>query len=228
MKKGKIFLFCICIVVVLSCTFIIFTKSRSNSKNSSNSYNKKEITHKMKNNQIKEDNKKENESLKEKNITNDEKSDKVENTKTSDEVSKKLTNDSEKKTDTKTIHNSSTNKNNNSVQSNSSNNNASNSKSERPMTAWEKLGISEEQYNNSPGPNEGEIAFRKPESVCESTANSITNMYAFVTHVGDVKSYSDKYIGCWITIHLPSGEWMFYGKFKEREKRGEFKDALIS
>lgn len=90
------------------------------------------------------------------------------------------------------------------------------------QTEWEKLGISEYDYYNSPGPNEGQIAFRGAESECERIATDITNTYGFVTHYGDVKSYSERYIGCWITVHLPNGNRMFYNEFKARESRGEF------
>ena len=89
-------------------------------------------------------------------------------------------------------------------------------------TAWELLGISEYDYYNSPGPNEGELAFRESESKCDNVATSITNTYGFVTHFGDVYSYSESYIGCWITVHLPDGRRMFYNEFISRVNRGEF------
>lgn len=92
------------------------------------------------------------------------------------------------------------------------------------QTEWDKLGISEYDYYNSPGPNEGELAFRDAESKCDAVGTNISNKYGFVTHSGDVKSYSENYIGCWITIHLADGSWMFYREFLEREKRGEFKE----
>lgn len=91
------------------------------------------------------------------------------------------------------------------------------------QTEWEKLGISEYDYYNSPAKNEGEIAFRDAESVCDSVSANISNKYGLVTHFGDVKSYSENYIGCWITIHLADGSWMFYKEFLAREKLGEFK-----
>ena len=91
-----------------------------------------------------------------------------------------------------------------------------------PQNPWERLGISENDYYNSPAPNEGEIAFRESESKCDSVATSITNTYGFVTHFGDVYSYSESYIGCWITVHLPDGRKMFYNEFISRANRGEF------
>lgn len=91
------------------------------------------------------------------------------------------------------------------------------------QTEWEKLGISEYDYYNSPGENEGEIAFSDAVSVCDGVGANISDKYGLVTHSGDVKSYSENYIGCWITIHLADGSWMFYNEFKVREARGEFK-----
>lgn len=89
-------------------------------------------------------------------------------------------------------------------------------------TEWEKLGISEYDYYNSPRPNEGEIAFREPESKCERVSNEITNMYHFTTSYGDVHSYSEDYIGCWLIVYMRDGSWIFYKEFKQREARGEF------
>ena len=89
-----------------------------------------------------------------------------------------------------------------------------------PKTAWELLGISEYDYYNSPAPNEGEIA--KDIVDCEAKSEEITNKYGFVTHSGDVYSYSENYIGCWITVHFPDGRRMFYNEFDSRANRGEF------
>lgn len=91
------------------------------------------------------------------------------------------------------------------------------------QTEWGKLGISEYDYYNSPGENEGEVAFRDAVSVCDSEGAKISDKYSLVVHTGDVRSYSEKYIGCWITVHLQDGSWMFYNEFKVREARGEFK-----
>lgn len=90
------------------------------------------------------------------------------------------------------------------------------------QTPWGALGISEYDYYNNPAPNEGELAFRESESKCDSVATLIANQYGFVTHFGDVYSYSESYIGCWITIHLPDGRRMFYNEFMSRVNRGEF------
>lgn len=228
MKRRKILLVCICIITVLSCSFIIYSKNKNNVKSISNFSNKIEKSDKPKNNKSAGNDKKE-DIVEEKNKSTEEKKEKKDSQNRINDVSKKSSNTTTNNTNEKkdnsnnSTSNNSSNKSNNTTQSSST----SSVKVEKTMTAWEKLGISEYEYYNSPGPNEGEIAFNKPESACESAANTITKMYAFVTHFGDVKSYSDRYIGCWITIHLPNGEWMFYGKFKEREKRGDFKDALI-
>ena len=64
------------------------------------------------------------------------------------------------------------------------------------QTEWEKLGISEYDYYNSPTPSDGEIAFREEESKCDAVTSEITSKYSFVTHYGDVRSYSNKYLGC--------------------------------
>lgn len=89
-------------------------------------------------------------------------------------------------------------------------------------TEWEKLGISEYDYYNSPRPNEGEIAFREPESTCDRVSQEIASQYHFRTQYGDVHSYSEDYIGCWIVVNMYDGSWMFYSEFKQREARGEF------
>ena len=96
----------------------------------------------------------------------------------------------------------------------------------RTLTEWEKLGISEYEYYHSPAPNEGEIAFYSSESVCANEANSIVTKYKVVTNYGDVKSYSENYLGCWIVVKLPNGSWMFYKEFKNREANGEFNYLL--
>lgn len=90
----------------------------------------------------------------------------------------------------------------------------------KTLTEWEKLGISEYDYYNTPTPNEGEIA--KGITDCDSKAKEINDEYGFNVHSGDVKSYSDKYLGCWITIHFNDSSWMFYNEFKARADRGEF------
>ena len=90
------------------------------------------------------------------------------------------------------------------------------------QTEWGKLGISEYDYYNRPAPGEGEIAFSEAESKCDAVADNITNQYSFVTHTGDVRSRSENYLGCWITIHFADGSYMFYKEFMSRVNRGEF------
>ena len=89
-------------------------------------------------------------------------------------------------------------------------------------TEWEKLGISEYQYYNEPSPNEGEIAFRDSMEKCESVAIDINNRYSFNTNYGDIYSYSEDYIGCWIIVYIENNNWIFYNEFKQREQSGEF------
>ena len=105
-----------------------------------------------------------------------------------------------------------------------SNNDANNYVAPRTMTEWEKLGISEWDYYNSPAPNEGELATNIND--CDTEANNIISKYKLVAHSGDVYSYSDDYLGCWIVVNMSDGSWMFYNEFKNREKSGEFNYLL--
>lgn len=108
-------------------------------------------------------------------------------------------------------------KSSNDYQPNNSNNTTTTPKI---LTEWEKLGISEYDYYNTPTPNEGEIANEITD--CDSKADEINVEYGFITHSGDVRSYSNNYLGCWITIHFNDGSWIFYNEFKARADRGEF------
>ena len=48
---------------------------------------------------------------------------------------------------------------------------------ETPLTEWEKLGISEYDYYNTPSDNEGELAFKGDTSLCQNEINRLINQY---------------------------------------------------
>lgn len=89
---------------------------------------------------------------------------------------------------------------------------------ETPLTEWEKLGISEYDYYNTPSDNEGELAFKGNTSLCQNEINRLINQYYdsgidggnYYTING---KYTHSYLGCGIKIYM-NGNTYTYNQIK--------------
>lgn len=88
----------------------------------------------------------------------------------------------------------------------------------RELTAWEKLGISEYDYYNTPSDNEGELAFKGSTSLCQNEINRLVNKYYdsgidggnYYTING---KYTHAYLGCGIKMYM-NGNTYTYSQIK--------------
>lgn len=86
------------------------------------------------------------------------------------------------------------------------------------LTEWEKLGISEYDYYNTPSDNEGELAFKGDTSLCQNEINRLINQYYdsgidggnYYTING---KYTHSYLGCGIKIYI-NGNTYTYNQIK--------------
>lgn len=214
MRKKFILLVCV-IFLILSCFAIYISKNKVSASEKDNIFNKIQKSKHTENSKS-NSSKKENDIKDKANIT------------TEDEIRNDNLENKDNKSNNAPSKNDNAKEDNSKVMKSITHNDGKQpantiTKSENKISVWEKLGITENEYYNSPAPNEGELAFRDSETKCDQVENEITNKYTLVTHSGDVKSYSEKYLGCWITIYLPNNKWMFYNEFKLRESKGEFK-----
>ncbi len=121
--------------------------------------------------------------------------------------------------------NSNNESNNNTSSSNTSNNSVNNyipqapvSESVRELTEWEKLGISEYDYYNTPSDNEGELAFKGNTNLCQNEINRLVNKYYdsgidggnYYTING---KYTHSYLGCGIKMYM-NGNIYTYNQIK--------------
>ncbi len=134
---------------------------------------------------------------------------------------------SQKTTTSNSNNNSNSNSNKNySAPSNTQNNNNQQQevKQEAPKpvvdnrTAWEKLGISEYDYYNTPSDNEGELAFKGSTGLCQNEINRLVNTYYdsgidggnYYTVNG---KYTHSYLGCGIKMYM-NGKAYTYSQIK--------------
>ena len=124
------------------------------------------------------------------------------------------------------VNNNSNNESNNSqTNSNSNQNNSNNYVTPTPapepvkkLTEWEKLGISEYDYYNTPSDNEGELAFKGSTSLCQNEINRLVNIYYdsgidggnYYTVNG---KYTHSYLGCGIKMYM-NGNAYTYSQIK--------------
>ena len=88
----------------------------------------------------------------------------------------------------------------------------------KELTAWEKLGISEYDYYNTPSDNEGELAFKGSTSLCQNEINRLINKYYdsgidggnYYTING---KYTHSYLGCGIKMYM-NGKAYTYSQIK--------------
>ncbi len=89
---------------------------------------------------------------------------------------------------------------------------------ERSLTEWEKLGISEYDYYNTPSDNEGELVFKGDMSLCQNEINRLVNKYYdsgldggnYYTING---KYTHSYLGCGIKMYM-NGQAYTYSQIK--------------
>lgn len=124
------------------------------------------------------------------------------------------------------INNNSNNESNNNPASSNTNNNPVNNyipqtptpEPVRELTEWEKLGISEYDYYNTPSDNEGELAFKGSTSLCQNEINRLVNKYYdsgidggnYYTING---KYTHAYLGCGIKMYM-NGNAYTYSQIK--------------
>lgn len=121
------------------------------------------------------------------------------------------------------INNNSNKELNSSSTPTSSSNNQTNNESVpvepvRELTEWEKLGISEYDYYNTPSENEGELAFKGNTSLCQNEINRLVNQYYdsgidggnYYTVNG---KYTHAYLGCGIKMYM-NGNAYTYSQIK--------------
>ncbi len=123
------------------------------------------------------------------------------------------------------VNNNSNNESNNSQTNSNSNQNNNNYISTTPapepvkeLTEWEKLGISEYDYYNTPSDNEGELAFKGSTGLCQNEINRLVNTYYdsgidggnYYTVNG---KYTHSYLGCGIKMYM-NGNAYIYSQIK--------------
>ena len=118
------------------------------------------------------------------------------------------------------VNNNSNNESNNSQTNSSSNQNNSNNyipptpEPVKELTEWEKLGISEYDYYNTPSDNEGELAFKGSTSLCQNEINRLVNTYYdsgidggnYYTVNG---KYTHSYLGCGIKMYMNGNSYTY-------------------
>ena len=120
------------------------------------------------------------------------------------------------------VNNNSNNESNNSQTNSSSNQNNSNNyipptptpESVKELTEWEKLGISEYDYYNTPSDNEGELAFKGSTSLCQNEINRLVNTYYdsgidggnYYTVNG---KYTHSYLRCGIKMYMNGNSYTY-------------------
>ncbi|MDO5002781.1 MAG: hypothetical protein Q4E39_00935, partial [bacterium] len=82
----------------------------------------------------------------------------------------------------------------------------------RPQTEWEKLGISEYAYYNTPMFSWEEKAYSNIND-CINEANSINQKYGFVTNYGYVSGKYVDTIGCWVKVYVDGNKY-YLGAFR--------------
>lgn len=121
------------------------------------------------------------------------------------------------------INNNSNKESNSNFTPESSNNNQTNNEPVpvepvRELTEWEKLGISEYDYYNTPSENEGELAFKGSTGLCQNEINRLVNQYYdsgidggnYYTVNG---KYTHAYLGCGIKMYM-NGNTYTYSQIK--------------
>lgn len=121
------------------------------------------------------------------------------------------------------INNNSNKESNSNLTPESSNNNQTNNEPVpvepvRELTEWEKLGISEYDYYNTPSENEGELAFKGSTGLCQNEINRLVNQYYdsgidggnYYTVNG---KYTHAYLGCGIKMYM-NGNTYTYSQIK--------------
>ena len=121
------------------------------------------------------------------------------------------------------INNNSNKESNSNLTPESSNNNQTNNEPVpvepvRELTEWEKLGISEYDYYNTPSENEGELSFKGSTGLCQNEINRLVNQYYdsgidggnYYTVNG---KYTHAYLGCGIKMYM-NGNTYTYSQIK--------------
>lgn len=117
------------------------------------------------------------------------------------------------------INNNSNKESNSNLTPESSNNNQTNNEPVpvepvRELTEWEKLGISEYDYYNTPSENEGELAFKGSTGLCQNEINRLVNQYYdsgidggnYYTVNG---KYTHAYLGCGIKMYMNGNPYTY-------------------
>lgn len=180
---------------------------------------KKETKNSLINNNVKED--------KNNSESNNNDSENVEVVKNDDEdtnsmidTSIKNSNVENKYSESKT-NNTTSNNQNNSITQPSNNKNSTNSDQpiapttpEKELTEWEKLGISEDAYYNTPSDNDGELVFKGDISLCKNELNRLLNAYYDDGFDGGNTftingKYTYSYLGCGINVYIKGNSYTY-------------------
>lgn len=223
MKKRKIIFIIILIVGVLIFTSIFYfnSKSKTLESTSKKTLEKKAI------------NKSKNKSSENKNTTKNQTTENKEKSSEKQESSKK---DSTNKNFSKKNNSNSSNQSNNNTSQSSNNNSSTQSQNQttsqqvqtspKVQTEWERLGISEYDYYNTPSHNEGELAFKGAISQCTNEKNRLINLYYDKGIDGGREytingEYTHSYLGCGLNI-IMNGRSYKYSEIIAMEKQGYF------
>lgn len=222
MKKRKIMFVIILLVTIFGLSSILYFNSKNkNLKNTDKKISEKNII-----NQAKKKNSKNENTIKDQTIENEETS-----SKNQDESQK----DSLNKNSSKQESNSSNQVSNNTSQTTTTTSATTDQKQTtsqqvqtppRVQTEWERLGISEYDYYNTPAHNEGEIAFYGDISLCIGEKNRLTDLYYDKGINGGREytvngEYTHSYLGCGLYI-IMNGKSYKYSEIIAMEKQGFF------
>lgn len=220
MKKKKIIFIAIIFFVGISTVISIryFDSENKNIESSKKILEKKQIKRsKTKNSEDKKSNK--NEVIENENDTRKD---------SNNTDSSKQNNNNNKSTNSNSV-NKDTSQNNNSTSTTTSENQPTSQPEQTPpkvYTEWEKLGISEYDYYNTPSENEGELAFKGNGNLCQNEINRLINLYYDKgidggRHYTINGKYTHSYLGCGIYIKMNGKEYK-YSEIVTMEKQGYF------
>lgn len=82
----------------------------------------------------------------------------------------------------------------------------------KPKTEWEKLGISEYEYYNTPLLSWEEVSYKNMLD-CQREAKAINQKYGFVTSYGNTSGKYVDTIGCWVIISMNGNDY-FLNEFR--------------
>ena len=229
MKKKKVIIIVGIILLLLLLVILYFSLSSTDGKNMSK--NSKQTEEKVKKESIKDEKTELKEQKTEEKTDSGEKNeDEQKNNNTSNNTTSSTKSDTTNSTKSSTNNSTSNTSNNQTSTSSNSSSNTSPPVSETPaqetpvipqtpQTEWEKLGITKEEYENTPITVGDEIAFKADSSKCDEEISRLVSLYYRQGLSGGnsydiIGKYTHSYIGCGINLNI-NGTAYTYSEAKQ-------------